>query len=355
MPVRYTRLLNSKHLFKNTHEKSKDFLKIRIPVESTSSWIDKTNSKNLAALSLKKKNHSELAEVNDLSIRSKKLFLNNFFDSKVLKEGFKRKKWPCYPKKRTISGYVSPFESKSFFRSGSLNLRTLADLNTSKVMVSIKGYTSNKLANSCGYPSNNYLSEVLKPKSSTYSAVAGVSRDKGRSLVTKIVNQFNKKGNQRSIIKWFIKASNLFNLSLKMDKGSAKFKSLQESAPQLKYLNLSYNNAPFLFLSQVFTVLDKATPKFYIKKHISKSFRKKKKNKAPKLRSYLAFLEPRSRRAMSLKWLMQGFFKIAKNHKFYKKLFFFIINDLAGITKKTAVRKKASLYKQVLMFLKKRQ
>merc|ERR1712078_618705 len=126
-----------------------------------------------------------------------------------------------------MSGYVRPFESRSFFRSGSEELRAKADINTSKMMVSIKHYTSSKLVDYCGYSSTNYLAEVIKPKSSTYASVAGVSRDKSRSLVTKIVNQFNKRGNQRSVIKWFIKATNLFNLSLKLDRRSSKFISLQ--------------------------------------------------------------------------------------------------------------------------------
>ena len=164
-----------------------------------------------------------------------------------------------------MSGYVRPFESKSFFKSGGKELRSKTDINTHKMMVSIKGYTSNKLTNYCGYSSTNYLSEILTPKSSTYSSVAGVSRDKGKSLSTKIINQFNKKGNQRSIIKWFVKALSLFSLSLKMDNRSSKFVSLQNIIPQLKYLNLSYNNAPFLILNQLVAVLDKATPKFYIK------------------------------------------------------------------------------------------
>ena len=100
-----------------------------------------------------------------------------------------------------MSGYMRPFESKSFFMLGGAELRAKSNVNTNKFMVSIKGYTSNKLSNYCGYSSTNYLSEVIKPKSSTYSAVAGVSRDKSKSVVTKVINQFNKKGNQRSAIK----------------------------------------------------------------------------------------------------------------------------------------------------------
>lgn len=311
-------------------------------------------------LSLEKNNLSEdnLKDAPERVVllnRSKVFFLNEFFSSKVLTKEFEKKKWPCYPEYRSMSGYIRPFDSKSFFKSGGKELRSKIDINTDKMAVSIRGYTSNRLANYCGYSSTNYLSEILTPKSSTYSSVAGVSRDKSKSLSTKIINQFNKKGNQRSVIKWFVKAFNLFNLSLKMDSRSSKFIGLQNVIPQLKYLNLSYNNAPFLILNQLVTVLDKATPKFYIKKHINKNFKKKRKNKAPKLRSYLAFLEPRSRKAMSLKWVMRGFFKIAKNHKFYKRLLFFIVNDLAGLTKKTSVQRKASLYKEVLLFLRKRQ
>lgn len=311
---------------------------------------DQSNKLNLKNINL----DNSVEGVKSLN-RSKPLFLANFSKSKILRKEFKKKRWPCYPKRRSMSGYMRPFESKSFFKSGSSELHVKTKVNTSKFMTSIKGYTSSKLSNYCGYSSTNYLSEVIKPKVSTYSAVAGVSRDKSKSVVTKIINQFNKRGNQRSVIKWFIKASNLLNLSLKMDKKSTKFIGLQNAVPQLKYLNLSYNNAPFLFLNQLVSVLDKSTPKFYIKKHVNKSFRKKRKNKAPKLRSYLAFLKPRSRKAMSLKWVMRGFFKIAKNHKFYKKLFFFIINDLSGLTKKTSMQRKASLYKEVLLFLRKRQ
>jgi hypothetical protein len=213
------------------------------------------------------------------------------------------------------------------------------------------------LGGTYGVFSNDYFSEVVKPKKSTSKAVSGVSRDKGRSILLKIANQFNRKGNQRTAIKHLSKSLILSNLYMKLDKNSAKFVRSYSNLRQLGYLNAAYNNTPYPFTEAILDVANNATPKFCIKKHINKTAgrRKKAKKGVPKLRSYLAFLEPHSRRIMSLKWIMQGLVKVPKKYKFDKRLFYFLINSISNLNNKTHKDRKSELYKEVLAFLKKRQ
>jgi len=133
--------------------------------------------------------------------------------------------------------------------------------------------------------------------------VAGIGRDRGRSILTKLANQFNRRGNQRTVIKHINAAFCLVHAAIKMDRSIDKFISVAKSFNQLWYLNPSFNRAPFPFIAKILDFTNYATPKFCIKRHINKGHGRRKKSKkgAPKLRSYLAFLSPHGRRVMSFK------------------------------------------------------
>lgn len=154
-----------------------------------------------------------------------------------------------------------------------------------------------------GVFSKSHYSAILKPKSSTHSLVAGIGRDRGRSILTKLANQFNRRGNQRTVIKHINAAFCLVHAAIKMDRSIDKFISVAKSFNQLWYLNPSFNRAPFPFIAKILDFTNYATPKFCIKRHINKGHGRRKKSKkgAPKLRSYLAFLSPHGRRVMSFK------------------------------------------------------
>lgn len=212
------------------------------------------------------------------------------------------------------------------------------------------------LADINGVFSRNYLSEILRPKLSTRTTVGGVSRDKGRSILTKLANQFNKGGKKRTAIKNVSSAFKFVNAAIKMDRSIDKFISISNSFRQLWYLNPAFSKVQYPFIPKVLDFVNHATPKFCIKRHLNKGpgRRKRAKKGSPKLRSYLAFLGPHGRRVMSFKWLMLNYYKVDKNYNFKKRLYFFIFNSLMGLEDTSAVSRKIELYKEVVSYLRKR-
>lgn len=242
--------------------------------------------------------------------------------------------------------------SKSLLIENSTYIKDLAYLESESYINNIKCYLSEVV----GVFSKRGYSEILKPKVSTASTVAGVSRDKGRSILTKLANQFNRSGKQRTAIKNLNDAFILAHFSLKMDRSTDTFISLSNAFNQLRYLNPAFSKMPFPFITKLLDYVNHATPKFCIKRHLNKGHGRRKKSKKglPKLRSYLAFLKPHGRRIMSFKWLMLDYHRLSTGYKFKISLSTFIINTLMGIEGGDAVNRKIELYKEVVSYLRKR-
>lgn len=203
------------------------------------------------------------------------------------------------PKVTYLPGSRLKCNSKSLLIENSTYIKNLAYLESENCMNNIKCYLSEVV----GVFSKRGYSEILRPKVSTTTTVAGVSRDKGRSILTKLANQFNKSGKQRTAIKNLNNAFILAHFSLKMDRSTDSFISLSNAFSQLRYLNPAFNKMPFPFVTKLLDYVNHATPKFCIKRHLNKGHGRRKKSKKglPKLRSYLAFLKPHGRRVMSFK------------------------------------------------------
>jgi len=225
--------------------------------------------------------------------------LSNLIESDKLIKDATDLGWPLELNLLVFPGFKKPAMTKSYFLDRLPDSQPVLTKERLRITKSIRKY----LSGTYGVFSNDYLSEIVKPKKSTNKSVSGVSRDKGRSILLKIANQFNKKGNQRTAIKHLNKSLILSNLYMKLDKNSTKFIRSYVNLKQLGYLNAAYNNTPYPFTEAILNVVNNATPKFCIKKHVNKTSgrRKKARKGVPKLRSYLAFLEPHSRRVMSLK------------------------------------------------------
>lgn len=153
-----------------------------------------------------------------------------------------------------------------------------------------------------GLFSNNYYSTLLTPKISTKKTVAGVSRDKKRSMLTKVANISLISGLKLNLIATFRLALVDFYLMLKSNKGSNYFLSSLKTYKDLVFLNTSYKDSSIPIIEKLTYLTSNSTPKFVIKKHINKLPGRKKKKKGPlSLRSYLAFIEPNGRKLSSLK------------------------------------------------------
>ena len=135
------------------------------------------------------------------------------------------------------------------------------------------------LEGNIGSSSDNYLSELLKPKKSTLISPSGSSRDKGRSILTKMINQFNKKGNQRSVIKYFRVAAVMLNSLAVSGKRIPRGIKSKELLKQIKFIALAHKHIPFSLTDKILTLVNNATPRVYLKNHCSNQVKKKKRIK----------------------------------------------------------------------------
>lgn len=122
-----------------------------------------------------------------------------------------------------------PGYSKSIFNEVRSHIKKSIESDSIETIHSIRNYLSGTI----GVFSNSHYSAILKPKLSTSKLVAGVSRDKGRSILTKLVNQFNRRGNQRTVIKHVNSALCFIHAAIKMDRSIDKFISIANSFNQL--------------------------------------------------------------------------------------------------------------------------
>lgn len=291
---------------------------------------------------------------------------NNYIDSKDLRRGKSNDDDLNHPKDLDItfpnSKKTQPtlyfFPGLRVVTSDSLyfyNLNKEARINStiklSPKIASIRQYLKKNL----GVFSSDYYTTLLSPKVSTRKTVAGVSRDKKRSMLVKLLNLNFNGGLKLNSMKIFNSALTDFYMLLKADKSSEYFISTSRTYKELLFLNTSYKDSVIPLTQQLTYLTNNTTPKFVIKKHINKLPGRKKKKKGPlSLRSYLAFIKPSGRRLSSLKWLASSIKRMDTNRKLKVRIMDFFINSVMTISDKTPIVKKVEIYQGVLSYLKRK-
>jgi hypothetical protein len=157
------------------------------------------------------------------------------------------------------------------------------------------------LRRNIGVFSENYYASLLVPKTSTKRTIAGVSRDKKRTLLTKLSNINQISGLKLKSINGFNEALVYIHTLLKAYKGSSVFQGALKTYKDLLFLNTSYKDSHIPIINKLVFLINNTTPKFVIKKHVNRlPGRRKKKGPIP-LRSYLAFIKPSGRKLSTLR------------------------------------------------------
>lgn len=195
-------------------------------------------------------------------------------------------------------GIRAATSDSTYFVNLNYSIRGNLDLNVPLQVSSLRSY----LRKDVGLFSNSYYSSMLSPKVSTFTEVAGVSRDKKRSIMVKLANYNYSNGLKMSTIKFFSESVRDFYKLVKADKNSDPFLSSLKLYKNLKLLNTKYKDSNIPLLNYITYVSNNSTPKFVIKKHINNLPGRRKKKKRPlSLRSYLAFIKPSGRKISSLR------------------------------------------------------